>query len=1001
MKRHFAWKRLVALLLTLAMLATGLAMAEAPAQEAAQDELPSVGETMHGFTVAGVYPYESMNAQAVEFTHDKTGATLLWIVNDSTDRAFVVGFHTLVTNDKGVPHVFEHATISGSEKYPNPNLFMSMLNGTYNTYMNASTARTYTDYPSSSLSEAQLLKYVDFYLDGVYHPLVVSDERLMRREAYRYELPSADAELTLQGTVYSEMLGALTQERSALDDALRLAYPGSAVASETGGVPGVIETMTHQDLIDFHDTYYHPSNSLMVLYGDLDVEPFLALIDGYLSEFDREEVDVSDSGYTPLTGDVEQEVAFPVGESDAAETYMFYAIPLPGMDVVELDQFNLALGAMVQNGQPFDRLMKERLPGVSVVSTFNIEGPCPCLLFRVTGASAGQKDDVRDAIREGIAATLEQGLDPELLAASVLASRMRQAKLADDTSAVDAASNIISLWGMAGDPLAFLEDDRFQMNLQSDLDNGAFDAVLEKYLADPAATALLVSTGEPGLKEEQDAELKQKLADRKAAMSDSEIAALVAQHDELERWNAENEASVSLAQVQVVDAQTLPEEIVAHTAADADADGLRVVSSEVDSDLMDIAIYLDASAVPADELDEAALAVALLGMVSTENYDATALNSKIAATAGAIATMLTSIYQEDWSYAPYAKVSFSCFPEDLDAAFDLVEEQLLRTKYDPAEVQAMCAAYAPMIEASIDPYDYAHELSEASLSEAHAYDLRVGNAGLAQTMKRVAEMDEAELGEFIQRMKDMIALLCNRNGMILTVAGSAENVAAATEQTQSLRAQLDDAAHEAVDYSSALAMPRNVAATYGSDAMYNIAAMRFANLGMEYSGKLSAFTSAVTSLVLIPLMRNTYSVYTPVFSISRFFVSLDAYRDPRLRETFTEVLPSLGDAVRALDITQEELDGYITKAYSALAMPKGPFTGADMAIEDALHDRNSFERTLARMRELKETTPEDITAYADILDKLAADGIRTSVGSPQLIQGASDLFDEVDTWMTE
>ena len=120
-----------------------------------------------------------------------------------------------------------------------------------------------------------------------------------------------------------------------------------------------------------------------------------------------------------------------------------------------------------------------------------------------------------------------------------------------------------------------------------------------------------------------------------------------------------------------------------------------------------------------------------------------------------------------------------------------------------------------------------------------------------------------------------------------------------------------------------------------------------------------------------------------------------------LRESFEEVLPTLGDAVRALDISQEELDGYITSAYSSLAMPMGPFTGADMAIEDALHDRNSFERTLARMRELKETTPEDITAYADILDKLAADGIRTSVGSPQLIQGASDLFDEVDTWMTE
>ena len=194
-------KKWIALLLTLALLA-GCALAEAgTAPVEAGRALPEVGDALHGFTVAGIYPYESMNAQAVEFVHDKTGATLLWIANDSIDRAFVVGFRTHVTDDKGVPHVFEHATISGSEKYPNPNQFMTAVYGTYNTYMNATTTRTFTYYPSSSLSDEQLLRYVDFYMDGVYHPLVLTDERLMQREAYRYELPSADSELTLQGTV--------------------------------------------------------------------------------------------------------------------------------------------------------------------------------------------------------------------------------------------------------------------------------------------------------------------------------------------------------------------------------------------------------------------------------------------------------------------------------------------------------------------------------------------------------------------------------------------------------------------------------------------------------------------------------------------------------------------------------------------------------------------------------------------------------------------------------
>ena len=419
-------KRLVALILTLAMLAS-CALAEVAAAPAEAAALPRAGEQIAGFTVDRVVPYASMDAQVVEFTHDKTGAKLVWIANDSIERAFCVGFRTHVNDDKGIPHVFEHVVLAGSEKYPNPSLFMTAVFGTYNTFLNGMTSSTFTCYPCASLSEEQLLRYVDYYLDGAYHPLVLTDERSMLVEACRYELPSADAELTLQGTVYSEMLGALTQETDAYYHALRATFPGSAVGSVTGGVPGVIETMTHQDLIDFHAAYYHPSNSLMVLSGDLDIARFLELIDGeYLSKYERKEVDLSDSAYEPITGLVEEDVTFPVGANDAGETCMYYTIPLPGMDLLELNQLAFAMSAMVVNGQPFDQLVKQRLPGVSVLPGCNIQGPCLSVYFYVTGAAPEQKDEVLSVIHDGVAATIERGLDRDLLESSVLSERMAQ-----------------------------------------------------------------------------------------------------------------------------------------------------------------------------------------------------------------------------------------------------------------------------------------------------------------------------------------------------------------------------------------------------------------------------------------------------------------------------------------------------------------------------------------------------------------------------------------------
>ncbi len=1001
MRRSFAWRRLAALLLALVLLVPGFALAEAALEESGP-ALPQVGDAMHGFTVRGVYPYEMMNAQAVEFVHDKTGATLIWIANDSTDRGFEVAFHTQATDDKGIPHIFEHAATSGSEKYPNADLFYAAFYGTYNTYLNALTYTTYTCYPLSSLSEDQLLRYVDYYMDGVYHPMLLQDDHTLRREAYRYDLPSADAEISLQGTVYSEMMGALTQDATGYYEAQRAMFPGSVVGSVTGGVPGVIETTTHQDLIDFFDSYYQPSNSLMLLYGDLNVEPFLELIDGeYLSKYERTEVDLSDAGYTPLNGYVEREIAYPISAGETPETIMYYAVPLTGMDLVENQQFKLAVRTMMKSGQPFDELIRERLPGVSVRISFDIEGPCPSAIFVIDGAEPEQKDEVVSTLREGIARTVEEGLDPELLASAVLQERFDRVYDADDMTAQEAMQEVVDYWGSQYDPLAFLAQETYSDNLQSYLDAGAFDAVLDKYLAEPAASALVICTGQPGLAEENDAALRQRLAEMKAAMSEEEIAELVAQHDDLEQWMAETSATVSVAPLMAVSARDLPEEVEDVAVEDSDVDGLRVVSSEVDSDMAEINIYLDASGLHADQLDPAALAMDLMGVLSTENCDEAELTVRAANLTDGIGTQLMALRKEDWSYQPYARVTFSCFEEDMDAAFDLIEEELLRTRFAPGEVQESCARYAPADKGSIDPDEHAFYLAVAACDESNAYNNRVNDYGLVQTEERIAAMDEAELAEFAQGMEEAMGALRNRQGMILTVAGSAESIAAAKRRGQELYGLLGDETHEAVDYSEALAQPKNVAATYGSDAMYSYALLRTKDAIENYSGKLRACAAAVNSRVITPILCSTYSVYTPNMVISREWAYLRIFRDPRLKETFTEVLPQLSGAVREMELSQEELDGYITSAYSDLAWPLGPFTGARTAILDALKGSDSFANRLQEMRELKQTAPEDIDAIADLLDELSADGAHVTVGNARLIEDARELFDEVDTWLTE
>ena len=166
-------RRLTAVLLALTVLLAAIpAMAEPAVSEGAAP-LPSVGDVVEGFEVIDIRPFDIIGADLVLFEHQKTGAKLMYIASDDTNRAFQLTFLTRPVDNTGVPHVFEHSTLSGSEKYPGTSLFMNLSYQTYNTYMNAYTTDAMTGYPIASLSEAQLLKLAEPLLKTEYGKYLV------------------------------------------------------------------------------------------------------------------------------------------------------------------------------------------------------------------------------------------------------------------------------------------------------------------------------------------------------------------------------------------------------------------------------------------------------------------------------------------------------------------------------------------------------------------------------------------------------------------------------------------------------------------------------------------------------------------------------------------------------------------------------------------------------------------------------------------------------------
>ena len=216
---------------------------------------------------------EELNGDGYLFRHIVSGARVLLIDNDDKNKVFSIAFRTPPADDTGVAHILEHSVLCGSEKFPSKDPFVELAKGSLNTFLNAMTYPDKTVYPIASCNDKDYHNLMHVYLDAVFHPNIYRKEEIMQQEGWHYEMNDKDDELKFNGVVYNEMKGVF----SSPDDVLARRIQSSLLkdtpyAFESGGDPDAIPELTREGFLSFHSRYYHPSNSYIYLYGDVDFE---------------------------------------------------------------------------------------------------------------------------------------------------------------------------------------------------------------------------------------------------------------------------------------------------------------------------------------------------------------------------------------------------------------------------------------------------------------------------------------------------------------------------------------------------------------------------------------------------------------------------------------------------------------------------------------------------------------------------------------------------------
>ncbi len=996
-------KRLISLAIAvILLLASFSAFADALPVDSAST-LPTVGDVVEGFQVQAVRDVPLVGATAVLFEHQKTGAGLMYIANDDNNRLFDLTFLTRPTDNTGLPHVFEHSTLDGSEKYPSKTLFFNLSYQTYNTYMNASTSSVMTTYPIASLSEEQLLKYADYYTDSCLHPMVLEDESIFREEAWRYRMGSMEDDLTIEGTVYSEMQGATTIERMALMNMYRAAFPGSVVGLDQGGNPDDIPSMTWEKLKAYHALYYHPSNCIAYLYGQFnDYTAFLKLLNDAFSGYEKAEFHFVDSEYSPITEPVVQTFAFPMetGASTVHTSVVYYSVICPGLrdDLQEELVLNTLTDLLAANSSPMQQSLQKALPYGSFGCYIDTTAPDDAIIFSGNNLNPEDAGLFRETIDSALKAISENGFSQEMVD-GVMASTELSIKLTPESSqiGVDMIPSIAYSYATSGSPFNYFDyvDSLSLMNEWNQAD--LYKEAVSKWLTNSQTTALVTTYPEPGQKEVKDAALASELAAYKANLTEEEKQAIIDATNAPETDTTDTASMLSALQAVTVD--SLPEEVKHYTVTDETEDnGIRHINAYADiADVGRIALFLDAKGLAQDQIHYFKLFTDLLGKLDTNAHTKEELDVLSARYLYGREARLSLIKNAEEEYMPYLRMGWTGMDDDFATSYDLMYEMVFGTQFtDVQNLKDQIQGIKSNLHSTINNSSYNILLYRALgiSSSLYRYYNYINFLDYYTFIEQIEAQLEADPESVVQNLLAVQAYFNNAANAISVFAGSKESAEVNRPLADAFLRKLgnEQITHTAYD----LPVPdQREALILDLNVNFNALVADYPSVGLEaYDAGLDAMMSLVSDLYLIPLLRDQYGVYTPFSgAIEDGGVYLLTYRDPNITETFN-VYESLADQIAALDVDQATLDGYILSSYSYYATSEGELTGALSAAMNLLEGK-SQDHNLEYMRQLKSVTPEKVKSWADLFKKMAEAGIRSTAGSASAIQAHADLYNVI------
>ncbi|MBQ2723904.1 MAG: insulinase family protein [Clostridia bacterium] len=948
---------------------------------------------MKSFVLQKEQYVKEVNGTVKIYSHSKTNGQVVVVKNDDKEKAFNIAFRTLPQNDTGVPHILEHSVLCGSEKYPTKEPFVELLKGSLNSFLNAETFSDKTMYPIASTNDKDFYNQVGVYLDAVFYPNLKKDPLILKQEGWHYEYDGE--KLSYNGVVYNEMKGAFAHPHRVINLASSSKLFDNVYGVCSGGVPQAIPNLTQQDFCAFHDKYYQPSNSVVCLYGDLDEQSLLGLVDSYFDRFEK--VDAERIVPTKPIGklvkvDTEYEIAPTEDEKTKAMFSLDYVCGHVS-DSLLTRSMSIISRMLSSDASPLKNAILQSGIAQNVSISFDDYSLQPVFSIIAEGCNEENWEKFVEIVNNCLE-NLAKGIDEKLLLASLNQEEfaLKEGRGFGFSKGIMITHTVNNAVLFDLDPIDALTYDDYIEKLRKLSKEGWFEKLLKDCIIDCNHSTLTVLHPKKGLSQLKAQKEAEQLAKFKESLSKEQLDEILADLKALKTKQSTPDTQEALNSIPRLKVDEIDKKATSYHFNKVNDKLLWL--DHFSNGIAYVHFHFSLKKVEVELLPYVGLLSALLTKVDTQKYNFLQLTNEIDIATGGISATANFYGHKNGDFSPVFEVATSCTQEKVKDAFDLIGE-VASSKFDNVErikqILAMEVNRTKMMAMNAGHAWSVRRVSSYYSKNGYCADLAKGVGYTLFVQKLLADFDN-NASDIVEKLTNICQKIFSKDNLMVTVCGLQDVKDQVEKHIGAFEKRLFEKSCDLVWTVQPTA--KNEAFGCPAQVQYNALGFDTKQLGFEMKGSWRVVAKILYASYLWNKVRVLGGAYGGMIMIDSLGnVNFASYRDPQLKNTY-DVYKGVAQYLREFDEPQEELDKNIIGAISDLDSTETPSSAHNQAI--SYHYAGTSAQDVQTIRDqLLATTKEEIRQLGDVFEKVVEQNCICTIGNSQKIAENKEMFKEI------